>query len=140
MKYIPSLTDQAWVNDGSKMLNHILSYYILTDNGQSIAFNTRLVSLPYTYFRYINDPEEMRSAVKLDLEKLLNAYFEGVEVSTETRELSPSRFGILMSATVTDNTGKRLSMSKISEMSNDGLRRVMDISNMGEGLRVLNSL
>lgn len=139
-KVVPSLTEQAWVSDGNRILNHLLSYYILTDAGQSIAFNNNLISLPFTYFRFINDPDGMSVGVRSDIENLLGKYFESVEVETEVRDLSEGKYGILLSATVTDKNNKRFHLSKVSEMSTEGLRRVIDINNLGEGYRVLNSL
>lgn len=137
---IPSLSEQAWVTDSAKILNHLLSYYILTDNGQSLVFNSNLINLPVTYYKHINDPDGMANAVKTDLEKLLSRYFEVVDVLTEAKALSDSKYAILIYASVIDSESVKIDVSKVVEINTSGLRNVLNVVNYGNGLDILNGL
>lgn len=136
---IPSLSEQGWVTDSSKILNQVISYYILTDNAQSLVFQGNLINLPYTYFQFINDPDQMSTGIKTDLDKLLSRYFEIVEVETSVKQLTESRYAILLYGAVIDNESNRIEISKVVDINTTGLRKVIDVNNYGNGLAMLNS-
>lgn len=136
---IPSLSEQGWVTDSSKILNQVISYYILTDNAQSLVFQGNLINLPYTYFQFINDPDQMSTGIKTDLDKLLSRYFEIVEVETSVKQLTESRYAILLYGAVIDNESNRIEISKVVDINTTGLRKVIDVNNYGDGLAMLNS-
>ena len=137
---IASLSENGWITDSSKKLNYILSYYILTDNAQSLVFQGNLINLPYTYYLYINDPDGMVNQIKSDLDKLLSRYFTQVEVLTEVSKLTDSRYAILIYAAVIDEEGKRIELSRVTEMDTSGLRKVIEVNNYGDGITLINSL
>lgn len=137
---IGSLSDQGWVQDSKKLLNLAVSYYILTDGGQSLVFQGNLINLPYTYFLYINEPDLMANTVKSDLDKLLSRYFSIVDVETETKLIREGEYGILLYASVIDDSGVKIELSKVVEMSTEGLKRVIDVNNYGDGKAMLGSL
>jgi len=136
---IPSLSEQGWVTDSSKILNQVISYYILTDNAQSLVFQGNLINLPYTYFQFINDPDQMSTGIKTDLDKLLSRYFEIVEVETSVKQLTESRYAILLYGAVIDNESNRIEISKVVDINTTGLRKVIDVNNYGDGLAMLSS-
>lgn len=139
-KVIASLSEQAWITDSAKILNNLISYYILTDSTQSVMFQDRLINLPFTYYKFINDPAGMNSAVKIDLETLLSRYFPIVDVTTEVKQLTNTRYGILLYASVVDEESNRIELSKVTEISTTGLRKVIDVSNNGDGRAYLGSM
>ena len=137
---IPSLSEQGWVTDSSKVLNQVISYYILTDIAQSLVFQGNLINLPYTYFQFINDPDQMSAGIKTDLDKLLSRYFGIVEVETNVKKLTESRYAILLYGAVIDNESNRIEISKVADINTTGLRKVIDVNNYGDGLAMLSSL
>jgi hypothetical protein len=137
---IASLSENGWVTDSAKKLNAAISYYILTDAAQTLIFKDNLISLPLTYYKFINDPDEMTAAVKNDLDKLLGRYFSIVDVNTETKQLSDSKYGILLYASVITDDGSRLDLSKVVEITTTGLRKIIDVNNFGDGLALLQTL
>ena len=137
---IASISEQGWVTDSSKILNYAISYYILTDNAQSLVFQDNLINLPYTYFRYINQPEQMSNEIKSDLDKLLSRYFSIVEVETSVKKISESRYAILLYCTVVDSDNNRIELSKVVDINTSGLRKVIEVSNYGDGISALNSI
>ncbi len=128
---IPSLSDSGWIIDNSKVLNAVMSYYILTDSAQSLVFQDNLINLPITYYKNINDPDTMASEVKNDLDKLLSRFFPGVDVECVARKITDSRYGISLYAAVVDNENNRIELSKVIEINSDGLRKVIEVSNKG---------
>lgn len=129
---IASLSDQAWVTDKGKILAYLVSYYILSDAAQSLVFQGNIINLPETYYKYINEPDNMALGVKQDLEKLLNRYYELVDVTTEAKEIGNGGYGILLHASVVDSYGVKHNLSKVVEMDTSGVRRVIDASNYGD--------
>lgn len=137
---VPSLSEQGWITSTPRMLEKIISYYITTDGAQSLVFKDRLVNLPTTYFKNINDPDGMERAMSVDLEELLARYFEDSEVITEVQEKTPSNYGIILSVSVIGKDGVKADLHRVLEMSDSGLRKVINISNYGSARQVLNSL
>ena len=43
-KVVASLSEQAWITDSAKILNNLMSYYILTDSAQSVMFQDKLIN------------------------------------------------------------------------------------------------
>lgn len=136
-KVIPSLSDKGWVTDTETMLAKVLSFYLLTDGAQSLSFQDNLTNLPETYYEHINAPLDMSVAIREDLTKVLGRYFETVEVDTEVKDKGGTEVGILLYASVVDDKGKRVSMGKVLEMNNEGLRKTVDINNHGDGKALL---
>lgn len=137
---IASLSEQGWITDSAKILNNIVSHYILTDAAQSLIFEGNLVSLPQTYYNYINDPVAMASAVKSDLDKLISRYFAIADVNTEAKQLTDSKYGILLYAAAVTEDGTRIDLSRVVEISTTGLRKIIDVNNFGDGISYLQGL
>lgn len=134
---LPSLSDLGWVHDTGVILGKILSLYILTDVGQTVAFQGNLISLPYTYYLHINEPRDMAATVKNDLEKLLGRYFDNYEVETAAKETEDKGVTVLIYAHALSPEGERYSLGKVVEMNTEGVRKTIDISNFGDGLSLL---
>jgi len=139
-KVIPSLSEQGWITESKKILNNLVSYYILTDAAQSLAYQNNLINLPETYYKYINDPDGMASAVARDLESLLSRYFQLVDVETETKDLGDSRYAILIYASVVDETNAKIELSRVTQIDSTGLRRIVEINNRGDARTLLVNL
>lgn len=139
-KVIGSLSEQGWITDSSKILNSVVSYYILTDSAQSLVFQNNLINLPQTYYLYINDPDAMSAAIKTDLDKLISRYFQSVDVTTEVKPLSDSKYAILLYVSVIDDENTKIDLSKVVEINTTGLRKVIEVNNYGDGLQTLLSI
>ena len=139
-KVVASLSEQAWITDSAMILNNLMSYYILTDSAQSVMFQDKLINLPFTYYKFISDPVGMNAAVKTDLDTLLSRYFPVVDVTTEVKQLTNTRFGILLYASVIDEESNRIELAKVTEISTTGLRKVIEVSNNGDGRAYLGSM
>lgn len=140
VKVIPSLSESGWINSSKDILSAAISYYILSDAAQSIAFQDNIINLPETYFKYINDPDGMNNAIKSDLDRLLGRYFINVDVETKVKELSAKKFAILFYVAVIDEENVKTELSNIAEISSSGLRKILSMNNFGDGLSYLQCL
>lgn len=139
-KVIPSLSENGWITESKKILNNLVSYYILTDAAQSLAYQGNLINLPETYYKYINDPDGMANAVSRDLESLLSRYFQMVDVETEAKDLGDSRYAVLIYASVVDDAGVRVELSRVTQIDSTGLRRIVEINNRGDARNLMANL
>lgn len=137
---IGTLSDQGWVSDPMAMLNYIMSCYMLTDAAQSYAFQNELISLPFTYQLYINDPDKMASAISNDLTMLLTRYFAHADVVCDSKKITDSHYAILLKAVIIDDNGIRYDLSKIMELDNNDFRKIIEINNYGDGEAILATL
>ncbi len=140
MKVIPSLTEEGWITDSKKMLDYILSYYILSDSMQSLAYQSNIINLPATYYKNINNPDGMMTDVRQDLEKLLTNYFVTIDVVVDIKELTLKSYAILIKVAVIDSDNNKVELSKITELNNSKSRKVISFSNYGSALDMLNAL
>lgn len=139
-KTIASLSEDGWTFDPKRILNKLLSYYILTDTGQSVSFQNRLVSLPRTYHEFINDPVGMSTKMKSELDSLLSKYYQLVDVETDVREIDKNRHGILIYASVVTDDNVRLELGKVVTTQNTEISKIIEINNFGSGKNTLNQL
>lgn len=140
MKVIMSLSQSAYVTSSVDILSHLMSYYILSDAAQSIAFQDNIINLPETYYKNINNPEDMRAGIKDDLDKILSRYFVNVDVETRTKELSVKKYAILLHVAVIDSDNIKTELTKVTEINSAGLRKILAMNNLGEGLSYLASI
>lgn len=129
---IASLSDKGWVSDSRTSLGYMFNCYILTDVAQTLLFGGKLISLPETYHRFINDPPGMANQIVSDLSKLLGYYFPHVDVRARSKQISGSQYGIIMEVTVLTDTGERIQLAKLVELNTDGIRKNLDIINYGD--------
>jgi len=114
---IASLSEQGWIQDPSKILNFIISYYILSDVAQSVCYQDNIINLPETYYKFINDPDGMGSAVKSDLDKLVSKYFDTIDINVSVKALTDAEYGILLSVSVIDKDGNKIELTRIADIN-----------------------
>lgn len=137
---IASISEQGWINDPSIILNYAFTCYMLTDAAQTLVYQNNLISLPYTYHLYINDPEQMAIAMQSDLTKLLQRYFQQVDVRTQAKEISGKHYAVLLSAAVMTEQNEKIELSKVMEIDSNNLRKIIEVNNYGDGQDLLGNL
>ena len=137
---IPSLTEEGWVKASKDILAYNLAHYILSDAAQSIAYHGNIINLPETYYKYINDPDGMATAIKNDLERLLGRYFVSTDVITEVKEITSKNYAILIYASVIDNENTKHELTRVTEVNSLGVRNIIEMNNYGDGMNYLGSI
>lgn len=133
MNVIPSLSKDGWISSSEKILDFVISHYILTDTQQTLLYKGALISLPYTYFLHNNKPESMAEAMADDLRKLLTRYFAEAEVSARAKRdsLDDNVYTIFISAAVIDKDNKRYELSKVTQLLNSKAKVITSFNNVG---------
>jgi hypothetical protein len=139
MYKVAALSDQGWVDDDKSILNHLFTCYMLTDAAQSLIFEGNLISLPQTYYRFINEPERMANQVGEDLQSLLGKYFVDVQANALAKEITTKHYAIVLKAAVVTSRNERLELVKVMEIDSHNLRKIIDVNNFGDGEQYLNS-
>ncbi len=139
-KYMPTLSSKGWVDSPQDKLSFLINYYILSDAEQSLIYRGSVINLPTTYFKYINEPEQMAIAVKSDLESLLSRHFDVVEVRTYAKELdNAKKYGIGIFAAIVENGVKYTAYSAVT-MTNNNSREIINFNNYGDYASYLETL
>lgn len=129
---VGSLSDKGWISDDKGTVSYVFSSYMLTDAAQSLLYEGSLISLPYTYYLYINEPDKMASAIISDLARLMGYYFSTVDVKARAKQISGSHYSIIMEVSVISETGERIQLARLMEIDNDDLRKIININNYGD--------
>jgi len=137
---IPSLTEEGWVLDSKSILAYNLAHYILSDAAQSIAFHGNIINLSETYYRHMNNPQDMTSAIRTDLERLLGRYFASVDITTEMKEITPKNFAVLIYASVIDNENIKHELIRVTEANSSNIREVIEMNNYGDAMSYIHGL
>lgn len=140
MYAIASLSEQGWVSDPRTTLNYVVTCYMLSDAAQSLAFEGNIKSLSEAYYKHINDPDAMASAMASDLTTMLNHYFASVDISARAKEISGKHYAVVLQVSVLSAEGERFDLAKMMEIDSGSLRKVININNYGEGQSALDLL
>lgn len=140
MYRVAAISDLGWVEDPEMTLNHIFTYYLLTDAAQTLLFEGEVISLSKTYYKFINDPVGMAGQVMTDLQQLLGKYFSQVDVICTAKESTKKHYGIAIRAAVTTEDNTRLELSKVMEIDTAHLRKVISVNNYGDGLSLIENI
>lgn len=140
MYKIGSLSDQGWIDDPRAILDYILICYLLSDVGQTLIFKGNIVSLPYTYHLYINEPEKMATAMNQDLVTMITREFPQADVKCAAKKIEGSQYAILVKAAAITAANERIELAKVMEISSDNLRKIIQTTNFGDAQTVFNNL
>lgn len=80
--YVPSLSEDGWVNSPILMGDYLLSHFFLSDFSQTELYNGSISSLPYLITQYQGNISGLLSAVQTTLQQYLSRYFSSVTIET----------------------------------------------------------
>lgn len=132
MGYIPTLSEDHYVDSIDKKLDHLVSYFILSDVNQSLLFRGDILSLAFTYYSGINEPQVFENKLRSDLSFILEKYFRKVDVDIEIREKERQNdVDILLYVSVMDDNGNESKLSKIVIIRNSKIEKLINITSSG---------
>ena len=140
MKVLGSLSDIGWVTDPQVMMAKLLEYYLYTDGSQSTLYAGNIISLPTTFHQHINHPEAMAEAIKSDVEKLLERYYNSYEVDTHVERIKDEEYAISLYAIGISDTGERVNAGVAFRNNIAGVRDAVEIANQGHGLKYIKNI
>lgn len=133
MKVLPSLSTDGFITHGKALLDNLLTYYILTDAAQTYLFHGKLLSLPYTYAKYVNEPEFFAKAVEEDIKYLLDRYFKANDVIVKAYEENNSKtyYYVIINASVIDDDGRKFDLTLVNYIYNGKSKKITKFNNYG---------
>ena len=135
MRAIASLSDVAWVTDSQTLLTKLIEYYLFTDASQSTVFVNNIRSLPKTYYLNINDPTNMASSIKRELNLLCASYFDSVDVDAYAEPIDKtSTWAVSLFIEAVGEDGVRVNAGKALKINSNGIQDSINIANGGEAV------
>lgn len=112
---VPALGTEGWIKEPVKSLDKLIAYTFESNRSQSYSYGDHIVSIPYIYATYKDDPEEMAKAIGSQLTQYLSRHFPVADVQCNTsREGEPEgKVALILSCSVTDATGKKHDLNKV---------------------------
>ena len=132
---MPTLSSEGFVTSASKILDRVLSAYILTSPSQTYLFKGNLTALSITYSNYLNDPDEFARRITADLEKIVGQYFANPRVVSYAKPTRDSRYVVFFSVTVITDEGI-VELAKVMVNEDSIFKELTTKMNSGEALSI----
>ncbi len=129
---VPSLSSSGWVTSPAEKADLLFSYYLTSEDSQSLLYAGNIVSLPAQVQSAGHDALELRSRIRNDLQNYLSPYFEQVivEVETEENPNDSGRLEIRVECTVVDNA-TTYSLGRLISTVNSKITNIINLNNTG---------
>jgi len=130
-KFLPSLSEDGWVDTTIKKADYLLSHFFLSDYSQSYIYFTKVSSLPWIIHKTQGNMSETVSMTQSVLSNYFSRYFNSVvvEVAEVINEAEPSVGQIRIYIQFTDETGKDFVLGKLLEIADLTIRKIIDLNN-----------
>ncbi len=129
---IPTLSSKGWVKTIEEKGDFVLSYFITTEQSQSVLYQGKLISLQYLVQRYGNDEVTLQAEVGKALEQLMRGYFgESVDAVVDVAEADPNKPGQLTITfrCIVREDGREHSLGRRVQFLNSKLVDIIKINN-----------
>ncbi len=129
---IPTLSSKGWVKTIEEKGDFALSYFITTEQSQSVLYQGKLISLQYLVQRYGNDEVTLQAEVGKALEQLMRGYFgESVDAVVDVAEAAPNKPGQLTITfrCIVREDGREHSLGRRVQFLNSKLVDIIKINN-----------
>ena len=128
---VPALSPDGWVTDTVIKCDYLLSHFFLSEYSSSYVSYGKVTSFPYILQKNKDSKTNLVDDTKSSLLEYFGRYFTKTEVDVKLREEDPSKYGIVISITVTDENGKEFSVAKIADILDAKILSVRDLNNYG---------
>ena len=123
---VPELGAGGWVTDPLKTLDLVISHAFETDYSQSSIYPGNVTSIAYILSQYQNSPSRMVEEIQKALIRLLNRYFEAVDVlGSYTEYMDDNRYELKLDVTAKRN-GRSYNLTQVYNISNGRFNRVLE--------------
>lgn len=134
-KPVPTLSSDGWLNTVGEKADRLIGYFYYSDASQSNTFKGNITSFPNIIKEYGNDPTQLKSELNEKVQQYLSRYFN--EVLVEINVVIPenkadNRMDVSMSVIIKED-GKVYNLSKVLELANNKIVKIIDLNNRGEG-------
>lgn len=130
---VPSLSTAGWVRDVASKADLLVSHYFISEYSQSALYRTQITSLPRQVQEFGNDENNLRTAVRTEMENYLARYFDVVQVEVTVDKPvpgDPNRINVILSVLITDQ-GQQYSLGRLISTVNSKIVEIVNINNKG---------
>lgn len=128
---IPSLGTDGWIKESAKGLDKLMAYVFESDRSQSYSYEEHIVSIPYIYATYKDDPGLMAKNMATDLTVYLSRHFSVADVQCHTSPDvdNPNNIALILTVSVTDTDGKKYDLNKLIKGDKSKIKEIVDYLN-----------
>lgn len=137
MAVLATFSEKGFVESPRMILARMFANYLETDSEQSILFRDNIVSFPATYQKFINQPREMADAVETEFTRMIEKYFEHVEVIVKPEVKSNGDAAIYISVLAINAAGEKAQINNIAAIDPTGAGVAIELNNYGDARRYL---
>lgn len=133
MPFVPSLSEDGWVNSPDLMGDYLLSHFFVADYSQTQLYNGSVTSLPFLLQKYQGDMQGLLSAIEVTLNTYLGRYFQTVTVNA-TQYPNPTNSGSLavnLFVSYVGSDGATYTLSKLIQTVNSKIQSIINLNNNG---------
>ncbi len=125
---LPSLSSNGWVFSSLKQADFIMAHFLASQKSQSYVFGKDISSFAYLVSCYCNDPETLAIETKNTLEKILNRYFNGVDVQTysKTQSNSETRYELHIYGEFRTSDNTLFKLTEVVQINGSVFQRIND--------------
>jgi hypothetical protein len=131
--YLPSLSEDGWVNSSSKIADYLISHFRLSDYSQTYIYHENVSSLPYilqkTQGSIFNTVKETESILSTYFSRYFNNVVVDVSEIPNTEDPSKGQISIYLKFTDSDN--KTYDLGKLLEVRDTTIERIINLDNAG---------
>lgn len=125
---VPSLSTAGWVTTPSDKADLLFSHFFEAEKSQTYLYGQNVSSLPYLVEQNGNNVASMVQALRLTLQRYLQAYYTGVQVDINVVEDATPRYELQVYASVVED-GKQYSFGKLLQVANSKISKIIDLNN-----------
>ena len=129
---LPTLSLAGWVSGIAEKIDRMLANYMASQYTQTVYHRGHVRSLAYTVQKYYNDPSSLASAIKVDIESLLQGFVDYVYAEvTFTEDKVTYRYDYNIDITFS-HAGYTWSHVKRLKVEDSKFEMLVDINNTGK--------
>jgi hypothetical protein len=132
--YVPSLSEDGWLNDPAKMGDALISHFYVSDYSQTQLYLGKVASLPYIVQQNANNIQVMCTAIQNTLTTYLLRYFPVVTVEAQEHPdpTDSSNAAIDLYISYEDTKGNTYNFANLIKTLNGTIVDIINIINTGD--------
>jgi hypothetical protein len=127
--FLPSLSEDGWVNTTSKMVDYMMSHFLLSEYSRDPLYRGNITSLPYILQSSNGNVEDAIANARTALQTYFSRYFDNVEVQVveQPNDEQPGLAQIKIYIQFTDKNGVTDSVGRLILIAGTIVQSILDL-------------
>jgi len=132
-KYLPTLTENHWLEDSLKKLDMLFSHFLVSTYSQTYVYDKQISSLSWLLEQYGSDSTDFATELKITLERYIGRYYKSVDVVSQSKESEerPGRYEVIVDINVIDDNDNEYNIGRVLLVEKSTLISVLKLLNEG---------